>query len=235
MRHIYECKILIVDDHLELLQMITEILTKEGFLNIITASDCHTARTAFSENSPELIILDIMLPDGDGFSLMREFRLVSNVPILFLSAKDEDNDRLLGLGLGADDYVTKSFLPKELILRMTAILKRTYFSESLKVNQSEILTLGSCQINLKNACVTNQNETVSLTAKELALLVKLNENRGNIVTFDSLCRAVWNDDYYGYENTLMVHIRRLREKIEPVPSKPRWLLTARGLGYRLAK
>ena len=118
---------------------------------------------------------------------------------------------------------------------MTAILKRTYFSESLKVSQSEILTLGGCQINLKNACVTNQNETMSLTAKELALLVKLNENRGNIVTFDSLCRAVWNDDYYGYENTLMVHIRRLREKIEPVPSKPRWLLTARGLGYRLAK
>lgn len=235
MRHIYECKILIVDDHLELLQMITEILEKEGFLNIMTASDCKMARTIFSENSPELIVLDIMLPDGDGFSLMREFRLATNVPILFLSAKDEDNDRLLGLGLGADDYITKPFLPKELILRMTAILKRTYFSDSFSRNQTDILTLGSCEINLKSACVTCQNETVALTAKELALLVKLNENRGNIVTFDALCQAVWNDDYYGYENTLMVHIRRLREKIEPVPSKPKWILTARGLGYRLAK
>lgn len=235
MRHIYECKILIVDDNLELLQMISEILTKEGFFNIITASDCQSARTAFSQKHPELIILDVMLPDGDGFSLMREFRLLSNLPILFLSAKDEDNDRLLGLGLGADDYITKPFLPKELILRMTAILKRTYFSEPFTQNFTSVLLLGDCQIDFQSACVTRGNDVVSLTAKELSLLKKLNENRGNIVTFDALCQAVWNDNYYGYENTLMVHIRRLREKVEPVPSNPRWILTVRGLGYRLAK
>lgn len=235
MRHIYECNILIVDDNLALLQMITEILTKEGFLNIMTASDCKSARTVFSKKHPELIILDVMLPDGDGFSLMREFRILSNLPILFLSAKDEDNDRLLGLGLGADDYITKPFLPKELILRMTAILKRTYFSESFSQSISSVLTLGDCQIDFQSACVTRGNDTVSLTAKELSLLKKLNDNRGNIVTFDALCQTVWNDNYYGYENTLMVHIRRLREKVEPVPSNPRWILTVRGLGYRLSK
>lgn len=235
MRYIYECKILIVDDNLELLQMIKEILEKEGFLNIITASDCQSARIAFSQKHPELIILDVMLPDGDGFSLMREFRLLSNLPILFLSAKDEDNDRLLGLGLGADDYITKPFLPKELILRMTAILKRTYFSEPFTQNCASVLLLGDCQIDFQSACVTRGNDVVSLTAKELSILKKLNENRGNIVTFDALCQAVWNDNYYGYENTLMVHIRRLREKVESVPSDPRWILTVRGLGYRLAK
>lgn len=235
MQNIYECSILIVDDNLELLEMITEILRKEGFLHIRTASDCSLARKTYNEACPDLIILDVMLPDGDGFSLMREFRLQSNVPILFLSAKDEDNDRLLGLGLGADDYITKPFLPKELILRMTAVLKRTYFSEAVSRNSSHLLILGDCQVDFQSATVTRGSETAALTAKELALLTKLNENRGNIVTFDALCQAVWEDNYYGYENTLMVHIRRLREKIETVPSSPKWILTARGLGYRLAK
>lgn len=178
-------------------------------------------------------LLDIMLPDGDGFTLFRTLRERSQAPILFLSARDEDNDRLFGLGLGADDYITKPFLPQELVLRVNAILKRSFFSAQ-SMELEELLILGARRISLRNATVEYEGQSVSLTAKELLLLQKLYHNRGNIVTFDALCQAAWNDNYYGYENVLMVHIRHLREKIEEDPSHPQYLLTARGLGYRLA-
>ncbi len=235
MNHIYDSKILIVDDNSDILEMLKSILSRRGFLHVRTASDCAQARKLFQEYRPNLLILDIMLPDGDGFSLMRDFRGQSDVPVLFLSAKDEDNDRLFGLGLGADDYITKPFLPDELILRMTSILKRTYFSSLHQEPSTEELMLGNRTIYLESGVVKNGEEEVTLTAKELALLKKLNENRGNIVTFDALSDAVWGENYYGYENTLMVHIRRLRSKIEETPSRPVWLLTVRGLGYKLVK
>ncbi len=161
--------------------------------------------------------------------------MVSQAPVLFLSARDEDNDRLLGLGLGADDYMTKPFLPRELLLRITAILRRTYFPPMQEARRPQTLRLGRKTVDLDAGVVEDEQGSAALTAKELGLLKKLYENRGNIVTFDALCTAVWGDDYYGYENTLMVHIRRLREKIEENPSSPKWLLTVRGLGYRLAK
>ena len=135
--------------------------------------------------------------------------------------------------MGADDYITKPFLPQELLLRIQAILKRVYVYPNLKIAKEQIAELGYFRIDLRNAVVDRDGQEVRLTAKELLLFKKLWENRGNIVTFDALCQAVWNDDYYGYENTLMVHIRRLREKIEEDPSHPRWIRTARGLGYRL--
>lgn len=235
MNHIQECRILLVDDNKEILEMLKNILNRQGFLSIETASDCHLARNLFLQYRPELVILDIMLPDGDGFSLMRDFRLLSDAPVLFLSAKDEDNDRLLGLGLGADDYITKPFLPSELVLRLNAILKRTYFSTLRQEPESDTLKLGNRTVYLESGIVTTGQGEFTLTAKELALLKKLNENRGNIVTFNALSDAVWGENYYGYENTLMVHIRRLREKIEEKPSSPAWLLTVRGLGYKLAK
>lgn len=235
LNHIYECKILLVDDHPDILDMVEKILIRRGFLSVRTASDCRSAKALFLEYQPDLVILDIMLPDGDGFSLMREFRLKSDAPVLFLSARDEDNDRLLGLGLGADDYITKPFLPDELILRLTAILKRTYFSTLRQESDASSLKLGNRTVYLESGIVKAPGQEITLTAKELALLKKLNENRGNIVTFDALSDAVWGENYYGYENTLMVHIRRLREKIEEHPSSPVWLLTVRGLGYKLAK
>lgn len=235
MNYIYECRILLVDDNKDILEMLGGILSRRGFLSIKTACDCQSAREMFRTYRPELVVLDIMLPDGDGFSLMRDFRLSSDAPVLFLSAKDEDNDRLLGLGLGADDYITKPFLPDELILRLTAILKRTYFSTLRQEPDHSKLVLGSRTIWLESGIVSTNQGDISLTAKELALLKKLNENRGNIVTFDALSDAVWGENYYGYENTLMVHIRRLREKIEETPSTPAWLLTVRGLGYKLVK
>lgn len=235
MNHIYDCRILLVDDNEDILEMLKDILARRGFLSIRTARDCEGARELFRQYEPELVILDIMLPDGDGFSLMRDFRLTSDAPVLFLSAKDEDNDKLFGLGLGADDYITKPFLPDELILRLTAILKRTYFSTLRQEPDSSALVLGDRTVYLESGIVVSPGGETSLTAKELALLKKLYENRGNIVTFDALSDAVWGENYYGYENTLMVHIRRLREKIEENPSSPAWLLTVRGLGYKLAK
>lgn len=227
-----------VDDNRELCSMLYDMLTREGFHHVDTAGTCAQAMMHFGkdESGPDLVILDVNLPDGDGFSLMQRIRLVSSVPVLFLSARDEDNDRLLGLGLGADDYLTKPFLPRELLLRITAILRRTYFPPVWERKQENILVLGNRRVDFDAGVVSDGDGAgTALTAKELAILKKLYENRGNIVTFDVLCGTVWGDGYYGYENTLMVHIRRLREKIEENPSSPRWLLTVRGLGYRLVK
>ncbi|WP_343083317.1 response regulator transcription factor [Blautia producta] len=233
--NLYDCKILLIDDNEELVSMISGILKKSGFENIYTAGNCGSGLEVFLREEPQLVILDIMLPDGDGFTLFRRLREESQVPILFLSARDEDNDRLFGLGLGADDYITKPFLPQELILRIHAILKRVYFSFAQLPKEEDVLILGKRRVSFENAQVATGGENISLTAKELLLLKKLNQNRGKIVTFDAICQAVWEDSYYGYENTLMVHIRHLREKIEENPSNPVWIQTVRGLGYRLKK
>lgn len=239
--HIYESRILLVDDNAQLRQMVTEILKREGFGNVETAANCRECRERCKTGTPDLIILDIGLPDGDGFSLMSEIRAASFVPVLFLSAREEDSDRLLGLGLGADDYMTKPFLPRELVLRMTAILKRTYFPPSApdaQRRQEDRLALGGRIVDFAEGCVreaADGGRIWRLTAKEMTLLKKLSENKGKIVTFDSISQALWGDFYYGYENSLMVHVRRLREKIEENPSSPRWLITVRGLGYKLEK
>lgn len=233
MKDIYDCRLLIVDDEPELRKMVKDILQRAGFLRVISVANCKQARQLCSTEHPDAVILDVMLPDGDGFGLMREFRLSSAVPVIFLSARDEDENRLLGLGLGADDYITKPFLPRELILRLQAVLSRAYFPVVFQQAARPVFYLGDTEINLSSGTVTSPNEQHTLTAKEFTLLEKLYENRGRIVTSDSLCRAAWGDNLYSYENTLMVHIRRLREKIEPQPSHPRYLLTVRGLGYKL--
>jgi len=178
---IYDAKFLVVDDNAELLALLCEQLRGAGYGHIRTAQSCAAARACFAAEQPELMILDINLPDGDGFSLFRALRAKADVPALFLSARDADADRLFGLGLGADDYLTKPFLMQELLLR------------------------------------------------------KLAENRGHIVTYDALCAAVWGADYYGYENSLGVHIRHLREKLEAEPGAPQFLRTVRGIGYKLTK
>lgn len=178
---IYDAKLLLVDDNAELLALLCEQLRGAGYGHIRTAQSCAAARACFAAEQPELMILDINLPDGNGFSLFRALRAKADVPALFLSARDADADRLFGLGLGADDYLTKPFLMQELLLR------------------------------------------------------KLAENRGHIVTYDALCAAVWGADYYGYENSLGVHIRHLREKLEAEPGVPQFLRTVRGIGYKLTK
>lgn len=235
MKTIFESIILLVDDNRQLREMVSSILYREGFLYLDMADCVASAESYFEKKQPDLVILDINLPDGDGFSLMQKIRTVSEVPVLFLSARDEDCDRLLGLGLGADDYMVKPFLPRELILRISAILKRTYFSRIAEAAEERPFMLGEREVDFNGGVVRTKEGELTLTAKEMAILKKLYDNRGNIVTFDTLCQTVWGDQYYGYENTVMVHIRRLREKIEENPSKPVYLLTARGLGYKLAK
>lgn len=225
-------KILIVDDEPDMRMMIERFLRKEGFFRIYAAGDCATALSIFRANKPDIAILDVMLPDGDGFSLLSSIRQFSNAPILFLSARGEDEDRLLGLGMGADDYIVKPFLPRELVLRLSAILKRVYASPAAE--QLSVFRLGEQTVDLENAVVRKGRTELPLTPKEHALLMKLYENRNRIVTSDALCQAVWGDDSVGYENTLMVHIRRVREKIEQEPSNPVYLLTVRGLGYKLS-
>jgi len=233
MQELYDLKILAVDDEAAICGMIREILCGAGFRLVQTAQSCAQARRVYVDFAPDAVVLDVMLPDGDGFSLMREFRRSRNIPILFLSARDADEDRLHGLGLGADDYIVKPFLPQELVLRLTAVLRRSYAAQLGSADN--VLHLGETVVDWGSGSVTRSGKTVQLTAKEYALLRKLADNRGNIVTIDALCRAAWDDETFGYENTLMVHIRRLREKIEENPSKPCWLLTVRGLGYKLAK
>ena len=232
MQTIQDAKILIVDDSRELRNLLVEELSSAGYHHLKSADSVKSARQAIGEELPELVILDINLPDGDGFSLFREIRAHSDVPILFLSARDADSDRLFGLGLGADDYMTKPFLMQELLLRVSGILRRFYRGQ---LQRETILHLGESTVDFGDATVTTPAGTVSLTATERTILQKLLDNWGRIVTYDALCEAVWGGDYYGYENSLNVHIRHLREKVEEQPSQPRWILTARGLGYRLAK
>src|SRR5699024_10622647 len=226
MQELYDLKILAVDDEAAICGMIREILCGAGFRLVHTAQSCAQARRVYVDFAPDAVVLDVMLPDGDGFSLMREFRRSRNVPILFLSARDADEDRLHGLGLGADDYIVKPFLPQELVLRLTAVLRRSYAAQLQSADSS--LRLGDTVVDWGSGTVTRGGNAVQLTAKEFALLRKLADNRGNIVTIDALCRAAWDEENFGFENTLMVHIRRLREKLEDNPSHPRWLLTVRG-------
>jgi DNA-binding response OmpR family regulator len=222
-------KILIVDDEKDLLNMIKEILWNAGFFNVYTALNCSEALKITKQQTIALYLLDVNLPDGDGFSLYGDIRKYSQAPVIFLTARGEADDRLMGLGIGADDYIVKPFLSGELVLRITALLRRTY----MKNPETPVIELSDRKIDLETAQVIYNGESISLTPKEFILIKKLFENKNRIVTNDALCMAAWGDGYYGYENTLMVHIRRLREKIEKNPSKPFHLITAKGLGYKL--
>ncbi len=226
-------KILLVEDETDILLMERKLLIKEGYESIFTASDCGQAMKKVADIQPHLIVLDIMLPDGNGFELYQSIRKITDAPILFLSARDEDADRIAGLGLGADDYITKPFLPEELLLRIRNVLIRAY-REDNEASQ-DVLWLSDTMVDWGGGMVCRNGKDVMLTAKEYQILQKLAENRGNIVTIDCLCDTLWQGENFGYENTLMVHIRRLREKLEKDPSNPKWLLTVRGLGYKLVK
>ena len=233
MQNIYDARILLVDDNPDLVALVSGQLRGAGYRSVTTAANCAAARLAFARCAPELLVLDINLPDGDGFSLLRELRRTSDVPTLFLSARDADADRLLGLGLGADDYLTKPFLMQELLLRIQRLLERAYRTVLAAARPAQ-LKLGGKTVDLDDAIVCDEHGgTQTLTATERALLQKLAENRGHIVTYDALCEAVWGDGYFGCENSLNVHIRHLREKLETEPGKPQNLVTVRGIGYKL--
>lgn len=220
-------RILLVDDEQALLSMVVSILREDGFLSIRTAGNVKEAIAVSEGFHPELAILDVMLPDGNGFDLMRRLRETGDYPILFLTARGEDEDKFRGLGLGADDYMVKPFLPKELTLRVLAILRRSYKGEN------PLVRLQNSEIDFARAQVIRDGVTIPLTAKEHDILSALYRSAGRIVTIDSLCEAAWGDNPYGYENSLMAHIRRIREKIESDPSHPASLITVKGLGYKL--
>ena len=220
-------KILLVDDEPELRKLVIDILSDDGFSNIIDAGTVQTGLVFARQENPDLAILDVMLPDGDGFSLMKKLRAFTNIPVIFLTAKDEAADKLAGLGLGADDYVVKPFLPQELLLRVHAVLRRCYKADS------PLLELEGCTIDFSRAEVNKNGIIIALTAKEHTLLETLSRSKGRIVSIDALCEALWGDNPFGYENSLNAHIRRIREKIETDPSKPVSLITVKGLGYKL--
>lgn len=220
-------RILLVDDEPAILDMVSSILTEYGFTHLRTATNMNAALTEASEYKPELAILDVMLPDGDGFTLLEKLRQQSDYPVLFLTARGEEEDKFRGFGLGADDYIIKPFLPKELLFRIMAILRRTYKDEN------PLVTLKNSQIDFSRAEILKDGKHIPLTAKEYDLLSALYRNAGRIVTIDALCEAAWGDNPYGYENSLMAHICRIREKIEQNPSQPVSLVTIKGLGYKL--
>ncbi|WXB94666.1 response regulator transcription factor [Bacillus sp. FJAT-52991] len=220
-------RILLVDDEPDLLDMVVSILQEEGYQNIVTATSVEQAVKLCHEFQPELAVLDVMLPDGNGFTLMEQLRNFSDFPILFLTARGESEDKFKGLGLGADDYIVKPFLSKEFTLRIGVILKRSY------KNENPVMYLSGCYVDFDKAEVYKNGEVLPLTAKEHDLLSALYRNAGRIVTIDALCEAAWGDNAFGYENSLMAHIRRIREKIEQHPSKPVSLMTVKGLGYKL--
>ena len=190
MQTIYEASILLVDDNPDLLVLVGDSLRTAGYTCIRTAATCAEARALFAAAAPELMILDINLPDGDGFTLLRQLHAKADVPALFLSARDADADRLLGLGLGADDYLTKPFLMQELLLRVQRILQRAYRAELCRA-APPALELGDCQVDLADATVYRPDGvTLPLTATERALLQRLADDRGHIVTYDAVCEAV---------------------------------------------
>lgn len=197
MQTIYDARLLLVDDTPELLDLLCEHLRAAGYRSIATAESCAAARRVFAQTSPELMILDINLPDGDGFTLFRTLHSMADIPALFLSARDADADRLFGLGLGADDYLTKPFLTQELLLRIQRILQRCYRGELWRT-AAKTLQLGQRTVYLADALVRLPDGTAQpLTATERALLQKLAENRGHIVTYDAVCEAVWGQTITG--------------------------------------
>lgn len=220
-------KILLVDDDRDLLEMLLSIFRRAGYTKLLTASSGPEALRAWKENQPDLVVLDVMMPGMDGFSVLKEIRRTSRVPVLMLTARGEAEDRIEGLEIGADDYLPKPFLPRELLLRAGAILSRAY------PEQNELVELAGATVNMANAEVFKNGEKQTLTAKELQLFEKLYQNAGRIVTTGILCETICGEFWQGYESTLSTHIRHLREKIEENPSKPVSLITIKGLGYRL--
>lgn len=228
-------KILIVDDEKPISDIIKFNLTKEGY-DIVTAFDGREAVTVFEDEKPDLIILDLMLPELDGLEVAKEIRKTSHVPIIMLSAKDSEFDKVIGLEIGADDYVTKPFSNRELLARVKAHLRRTETIETAVAEEnassgSQELTIGNLQI-LPDAFVAKKHgKEVELTHREFELLHHLVNHMGQVMTREHLLETVWGYDYFGDVRTVDVTVRRLREKIEDTPSRPEYILTRRGVGY----
>lgn len=223
--------LLIIDDEQDIAILLSTVLKREGFEDIYMASNAKEGLDAFKLLMPDLVLLDIMLPDGNGYDLFSKLQRIKKVPILFVSAKDEEIDRLLGFALGAEDYITKPFSPKEVAYRVKARLKWS-MGEAPPQNQEKKIYFGDFCIDLDAGEVRKAGELLDFTAKELKLLFYLAQNRNRILSKEMICKAVWGEDFIGFDNTISVHIRKIRLKIEEDPSNPRWVQTVIGLGYK---
>lgn len=226
-------KVLIIDDEEDILKLVATVLRKEGIEHVITASTAEDGFSQFQQKQPDLILLDIMLPDGEGYEVCKQMRAVSKVPILFLSAKTEEIDKILGFAIGGDDYITKPFSPKELAYRVKAQLRRADYMQP-ETGKDTIWTAGPFVFNEQKAELIKNGLSIELKPKELGLMKYFLQNVNKVISKERLYDAVWGEDFIGMDNTVMVHIRRLREKIEDQPSEPRYLITVKGLGYKLA-
>ncbi|HEY9582098.1 MAG TPA: response regulator YycF [Savagea sp.] len=226
-------KILVVDDEKPIADILEFNLKKEGF-QVFCAYDGEEALEKVEEIQPDIMLLDIMLPKRDGMEVCREVRKTHDFPIIMLTAKDSEIDKVLGLELGADDYVTKPFGTRELIARVKANLRRQMKVETEEVEEeTNEITVGALTIQPDAYTVSKRGETIELTHREFELLYYLAKQIGQVLTREHLLQTVWGYDYFGDVRTVDVTIRRLREKIEGTPSHPTWIVTRRGVGYYL--
>jgi two-component system, OmpR family, response regulator RegX3 len=219
-------RILVVEDEVAISEPLAEGLVREGF-DPEVAGTLEAARDAFQRHAPDLILLDVMLPDGDGRDLAREIRTSSDVPIVMLTARGEEIDRVVGLELGADDYVVKPFSARELTARIRAIMRR-----GKGTSRRGTIAIGDLTLDPASRTVTKRDETIELAAKEFDLLHLLMANAGEVLRRDRIMDEVWDPHWFGPTKTLDVHISWLRKKIEDDPIDPRYITTIRGVGFR---
>lgn len=227
-------KILIVDDDRDIRKIIKMYIEKEGF-QAFTASSGNEAIQYIQKENLDFIILDILMPGLDGYETCQEIRKMTDAPILFLSAKEDDIDKILGLRIGGDDYMTKPFSPGELVARIKAHLRRQrmVLEKSQPVQEEKnILQFPGLSINLESCVVKVKGKPISLPAKEFQLLSLLSKNPEKVFSVEQLFKLVWGEDGFGDYRTVMVHISNLRKKIEEDTSKPKYILTVRGIGYK---
>lgn len=221
-------RILVVEDEESLSDPLAFLLGREGF-DVQVVDNGLDAVTEFERNGADLVLLDVMLPGQSGMEVCKQIRSSSAVPIIMLTAKDSEIDKVLGLELGADDYVTKPYSSRELIARVRAVLRR---QGEVEEQDSGALEGGPVRMDIERHVVTVTGEPVSMPLKEFELLEMLLRNAGRVMTRSQLIDRVWGADYVGDTKTLDVHIKRLRSKVEPDPSSPRYVVTVRGLGYK---
>ncbi len=227
--------ILIVDDDREIVDAIAKFLSLEGY-SCIKAYDGIQAVDILVAERVQLIILDIMMPNMDGLSALIHIRQTKNIPIIMLSAKAEDSDKIIGLSMGADDYITKPFSPQELVARVKSQLRRyIHFGDYQAQFQKDLIVIGGLEFN----CVTKEfkvdGEAIKLTATEMKILDLLMRNAGQIFSAEEIYERVWREEAFSVENTVMVHIRRIREKIEINPREPKYLKVVWGIGYKIER
>lgn len=224
--------ILLVEDDNEISDMLKSFLATENF-NVITASDGETACQKFFADQYSLVLLDLMIPKCSGMEVLRTIRKTSTVPVIILSAKDSDSDKTLGLGLGADDYITKPFSVTEVLARIKANIRRSTQYAASTPEPDPILTKGSLTLNLNDYSVSKNGELLELTGKEFEILKLFMQNPKKVYTKEQIYSLIWKDTYYGDENAVNVHISRLRSKIEDDPRNPIYIITVWGIGYKL--